>query len=292
MVELQRTVRFCINPPDARSAPIPATNADGADFGDGGKDTVPTPSSTPNGFAGVPAMRGLGRYYELDLVCQGEADPVTGYLINIKDVDRAARGAVIPLIEKAVHDTPWVEPASLMERIFALARSALRVGLVRVRWRLTPTYSVEMAAPSATSPGTHVVMRQRFDFAAAHRLHVPDLSDAENRATFGRCNNPSGHGHNYMIEPAVAFDPDGPPFTVADLERLTHEAIIDPFDHTHLNKDTAPFAETGGLNPSVENIARVFFALLKDRLARERKDVTLASMTVWETDRTSCIFSG
>jgi 6-pyruvoyl-tetrahydropterin synthase len=284
-------------------------------------------------------MHGLGRYYELEFVCRGEADSRTGYLINIKDVDRAARSAVIPLIERAVKETPWIEPASLMGELFEAARQAFgsvphdtnvpllapsrgaetavpgpsgtqtrstdvnpkmdrhqwhgpetSINLVSLRWNLTPTYSVEMEASSLS----RVVMRQRFDFAAAHRLHVPGLTDEQNRATFGRCNNPSGHGHNYRIEPAVAFDAANTtnPFTLADLERLTHLAIIEPFDHTHLNKDTAPFAESGGLNPSVENIARVFHGLLAAAIRRERPDAELVSMTVWETDRTSCTFPG
>lgn len=286
MVELRRTVRFCINPPEGGGVAFAAGNRPEIGGGSGGAPR------DANGFGGVPAMRGLGRYYELEFVCRGEADAVTGYLINIKDVDRAARAAVIPVIERAVNETPGMEPAGLMRGVVEAARRAISVEVASVLWRLTPTYSVEMGAGAMTN-SQRVVMRQRFDFAAAHRLHVPGMSEAENKATFGRCNNPSGHGHNYMIEPAVAFDPDSKvPFTVADLERLTHEAIIEPFDHTHLNKDTTPFAERGGLNPSVENIARVFFGLLKGRIGRERADVSLVSMTIWETDRTSCTFSG
>lgn len=268
MVELRRTVRFCINP-----EPAPP------DFGAGG-----------NGFGGVPSMRGLGRYYELEVRCCGDADPTTGYLINIKDIDRAVRGSVLPLIERACRETPTKQPASVLPGLFGAARSAIPARVHGLRWNLTPTYSVEMTSATPGQSDARVVMRQRFDFAAAHRLHVPSLSDEQNRSTFGRCNNPSGHGHNYMIEPAVAFDPDGPPFTVADLERLTHEAIIDPFDHKHLNKDTVPFAEAGGLNPSVENMARVFHGLLDAAIRRERTDAELRSVTVWETDRTSCTY--
>jgi 6-pyruvoyltetrahydropterin/6-carboxytetrahydropterin synthase len=281
MVELRRTVRFCINPAQGQGPPPDS----------GAIPSGPSPNgSGPNGFGGVPSMHGLGRYYELEFVCKGEADAQTGYLINIKDVDRAARSAVIPLIERAVNDTPWTDPAAIMPSLLKAARAALTVRVASLRWNLTPTYSVEMEAGSPS----RVVLRQRFDFAAAHRLHVPGLSDEQNRATFGRCNNPSGHGHNYRIEPAVAFDAANTesPFTLADLERLTHTAIIEPFDHTHLNKDTAPFAEAGGLNPSVENIARVFHGLLAAAVRRERPDAELVSMTVWETDRTSCTFPG
>lgn len=232
-------------------------------------------------------MRGLGRYYEFEAVCTGVPDPRTGYLVNIKDVDRAVRTSAVPMVERACAEEPDAEPATLMTGLFGSCAAALRVPLKALKWNLTPTYSVEMHAASPS----RVVMRQRFDLAAAHRLHVPDLGDAENRAVFGRCNNPSGHGHNYRVEPAVSFDPAGPrPFTVADLERATAEAVIEPFDHTHLNKDTAPFAEVGGLNPSVENIAKVFYERLDAALRARRPDVSLVSMTVWETDRTSCSY--
>lgn len=266
MVELRRTVRFCINPPGT---------------------STPPHGSAVNGFGGVPAMSGLGRYYEIDLSCTGEPDPRTGYLVNIKDIDRAARAAVIPIIEKACGDSPTVQPASIMPTLWRAAAHALPAPLTRLRWRLTPTYSVEMTTASAQ----RVVMRQRFDFAAAHRLHTPALSEEANRATFGRCNNPSGHGHNYAVEPAVSFDPQAPnPLTLHQLERITHDAVIDPFDHKHLNKDTPEFAELGGLNPSVENIARVFHARLTAAFAQHAPGARVESVTVWETDRTSGTF--
>jgi 6-pyruvoyltetrahydropterin/6-carboxytetrahydropterin synthase len=67
---------------------------------------------------------------------------------------------------------------------------------------------------------------------------------------------------------------------------------LDKFDHTHLNEDTQEFNQSqGGLNPSVENIAKVFYQLLAPELARAHPGTTLASMTVWETDRTSATYS-
>lgn len=147
------------------------------------------------------------------------------------------------------------------------------------------------------SPQTDtVLMRQQFDFAAAHRLHCPHLSAEANRELFGKCNNPRGHGHNYRVEPCVELNlagNDRPAFTLQDLERVTATTIIDRFDHTHLNEDTAEFnVEQGGLNPSVENIAKVCYGLLKPVLENEfgKNGVVLRSITVWETDKTSCTY--
>lgn len=239
-------------------------------------------------------MMGLGRHYELDITAQGEPDPSTGYLINIKDLDRAAHEYAIPFITRVCHDSPSTNPVDLLPQLVHELNAALqstRGQLVSVRWRLSPTYSVEMPAASTST----AILRQQFDLAAAHRLHVPSLSEQDNRATFGKCNNPAGHGHNYRLEPAVAVPVPsaGHGFTLQTLEALVQRTIIEPFDHTHLNADTDAFATVGGVNPSVENIAKVFFDRLAPAIAdASRGGAKLISMTVWETDRTSAVYEG
>lgn len=241
-------------------------------------------SASRNGFAGKPAMSGLGRYYELDVTVTGTPEPSTGYLVNIKTIDAAAHASIVPAIGTACERRPEVEPAVLLpELIGGLADSLKPHSLDRVLWRLTPTYCVEIRMGSTDS----VVIRQRFDFAAAHRLHVASLSDADNEATFGKCNNPNGHGHNYVLEPAVEVSAAAP-MRLDQLERLVEEVILDRFDHTHLNKDTPEFGEAEGVNPSVEHISRVFFELLAPPVSEAGG--RLVEMTVWETDRTSSTY--
>jgi 6-pyruvoyltetrahydropterin/6-carboxytetrahydropterin synthase len=78
-------------------------------------------------------------------------------------------------------------------------------------------------------------------------------------------------------------------FTVATLERLADEVLLERFDHKHLNEDTTEFdPRRGGVNPSVENIAAVFFNLLAPAVAQA--GATLEHLTVWETDRTSATY--
>lgn len=142
------------------------------------------------------------------------------------------------------------------------------------------------------------LLRQKFEIAAAHRLHVPSLSDEENRRLFGRCANPSGHGHNYIIEPCVEVPVGGADgrFGLVELERVTIAAIVEPFDHRNLNTDCPQFDQSrGGVNPSVENISRVFYGLLAPAIAAAGKGgsgVKLRSITVWETEKTSSTFPG
>lgn len=280
MLTLCRDVRFAINQGDS---------------------TGPAGLADINGYGGVPAMRGLGYWFAVRVWCRGEPDSATGYLINIKEVDEAVRRAVVPRIARACREAPGNDPALLMPELVQALCASLPGVCSAMRWMLTPYYSLEMASDDFST----VLLRQRFDFAASHRLHVASLSDEENRTLFGKCNNPAGHGHNYQFEPCVAVGlgahsggtgktgSSGAPFSLTDLERMAHESLIRRFDHKHLNLDTREFnTEQGGINPTVENIARVFFEILSSAMRKSGAQAELRSMTVWETDRTSATFPG
>lgn len=267
MVNLCRTIRFAV-----------------------GSSIDPTPSAKSlNGYGGHPSMRGLGAHYELIVTCGGVPDATTGYLVNIKVIDEAARRAAVPIIARAFRERPQTEPTDLIPEVARELAEALDPELIRLTWKLSPTYAVEYDMQETHS----VIIRQRFDFAASHRLHCASMSDRENRELFGKCNSPSGHGHNYQVEPAVAINIDSttakPPFTLHTLEKLTEDLVIEHFDHKHLNLDTEEFGADGE-NPSVEHIARVCF----ERLAPAIREhgATLRHVTVWETDRTSCVYPG
>lgn len=83
-----------------------------------------------------------------------------------------------------------------------------------------------------------VQLSRRYHFSAAHRLHVDALSPGENRAAFGKCNNPFGHGHNYMVEVTFAgsIDPDtGMVVDLATLDAFAASQMLAVFDHANLN---------------------------------------------------------
>ena len=224
-------------------------------------------------------MSGLGAHYELVVSCRGEIDPVQGYLINIKEIDAAVRGHAVPRIHAALGAG---DAGSTLREV---VRGLPLKGLDSVRWKLSPYYSLEVKTDAPTT----VLLRQKFDFCAAHRLHAPSLSAEENRRLYGKCNYPSGHGHNYQFEPCIeVMEPSAMP--LSELERIADEVVVQRFDHKNLNTDTAEFLDGSGLNPSVENIARVCFELLGPALARP--GARLVSVTVWESDRTSCTYPG
>jgi 6-pyruvoyltetrahydropterin/6-carboxytetrahydropterin synthase len=262
MVTLSRTVRFAVNDPAAERSP--------------GTDA--------NGYAGVPAMLGLARHYELVVACRGEPDAATGYFLDIKAIDHAARLHAIPHIARACQQRPHASPADVLSECLAPLHAALGGTLHTLRWALSPYYSLQMSPHDPHA----AFLRQRFEFAAAHRLNVPSLTAEENRRLFGKCNNPAGHGHNYVVEPCVRT-PLGPgAMSLPTLETLVRATIIDRFDHTHLNVDVPEFRDGSGLNPSVENIAKVCFDLLAPAVAA--KGASLGSVTVWETEKTSCTY--
>jgi len=265
MLTLSRTVRFAVNPP---GTPRPE-----------GRD--------PNGFGGSPAMRGLGRWYEIDVVCRGEPDARTGYLVDIKAIDQAVRSAGVPLIARACAEHPAREPGWLLPSLFDRIDEALPAPLWRLRWRLTPFYTLTMQQNDMQT----VLLQQMFEFAAAHRLHVESMTEEENWRVFGKCNNPNAHGHNYRVQPLVAVrlgERGEQRFTLADLERLVEENVIDHFDHQNLNVDVKDFEK---LVPSVEHIARVAFERLVPAIEQAAgDDARLVNVTVWETDKTASTF--
>lgn len=101
-----------------------------------------------------------------------------------------------------------------------------------------------------------IALTRRYQFPAAHVLAHPELSDAENQRTYGKCANPAGHGHNYGLEVTVTGDVDpasGRIVAREALDALVEERVIDRFSHGLLNDDPA----FGPRVPTAENIARV-----------------------------------
>lgn len=129
---------------------------------------------------------------------------------------------------------------------------------------------------------------RRVHFNAAHRLHNPERSDDWNRATFGACNNPSFHGHNYELDVTVEGEIDPATGYVMDLGRLNElvEArLLQHLDHRNLNVDVAWFST---LIPTAENIAVVCWRELAPALPA---GLTLR-LRLWETPRNYVEYEG
>ena len=106
-------------------------------------------------------------------------------------------------------------------------------------------------------------------FNAAHRLYRADWSNERNEEIFGKCNNPSFHGHNYELVVKVTGIPNPETGYVIDLKVLSDlikQEVIERFDHKNLNLDTKEFSQ---LNPTAENIAIVIHDLLRPHISGE-----------------------
>jgi len=123
---------------------------------------------------------------------------------------------------------------------------------------------------------------RRYRLSASHRLHVDAMTDAENQETYGKCNNPHGHGHNYVVEVIVGGEVDPVTGMVCDLVQLDEcvtREILDRFDHTNLNCYEG-FRE---VVPTTENFNIEIYRLLRTNF----KQAEIVSVRVEETAKNS-----
>jgi 6-pyruvoyltetrahydropterin/6-carboxytetrahydropterin synthase len=120
---------------------------------------------------------------------------------------------------------------------------------------------------------------RRYRMSSSHRLHSDKLSAEQNRAAYGKCNNPHGHGHNYIIEVLAggAVDPEtGMVVNLAVMDEAVRTRILDRFDHANLNLDPMFTRDV----PTTENLCKIVYKLLEGSLAPAR----LVHVRVEETE--------
>ena len=134
------------------------------------------------------------------------------------------------------------------------------------------------------------VITRKFHFSASHRLFNPALSDEENFKIFGKCSNPNGHGHNYILEVSVegSIDPEtGFVMDLGELKNLVENEIIGKVDHKNLNVDV-DFMK--GILPSTENIAVKFWEQIEPEINSPKRK--LFSVRIQETVNNSVEYTG
>jgi 6-pyruvoyltetrahydropterin/6-carboxytetrahydropterin synthase len=130
-------------------------------------------------------------------------------------------------------------------------------------------------------------LTRRYWFSASHRLHCDGMSEDENWATYGKCNNPHGHGHNYALEVTIAglVDPrTGMICNLADLDSFVQEKILERFDHQNLNM----LSDFHGVVPTTENLCVVVYGILE----REFRHAGVEKVRVEETMLNSFEYAG
>ncbi len=216
---------------------------------------------------------GHGHNYELIVSLSGGLDS-NGMVLNLSDVKQYIRNEITDQLDFRFLNEAWPE--------FDLTKDkgclATTEALVRIIWiRLKPYLPIVAlrlyehprlwADYLGNAMDAYVTIRTHF--AAAHRLAKTELSQKENEAIYGKCARPNGHGHNYLLDVTVRgtiHERTGMVCDLLALQRLVDDLVIEPLDHTHLNKDIPYFTNCV---PTAENIA----LYISDRLANPIKTI-------------------
>ena len=124
-------------------------------------------------------------------------------------------------------------------------------------------------------------LTRRYLFSASHRLHCNEMSAAENQAVYGKCNNPHGHGHNYVLEVSLEGQPDpvtGMVLDLKELKEILNREVVNLYDHRFLNYEVPPFDR---VVPTVENVAAEIWRRLEPCF---RGHTRLYNVRLYETE--------
>jgi 6-pyruvoyltetrahydropterin/6-carboxytetrahydropterin synthase len=242
-----------------------------------------------NSYASRPCGEGFALYFGLWVQLDGPVDADTGFVVNVVEIDRQVRAAVVPLFVARVREAfragrhmALSDVVGLLKEAWAALRGRFGGAEVsRMCLELNPFRKVAISAEDCAV----YCFSEKFEFAAMHTLWNDKFSPEKNLEMFGKCANPSGHGHNYVVEVTLERPLGGQEHQIGEFEKTVHDAFIESVDHKNLNAQVPEFAE---LNPTVENIARVAWERLHGRFSGAR----LSSVTVWENDKTYCTFRG
>jgi len=265
MHKLSRLIRFSINP------------------------FLPEDSSGFNSFVSRPAGEGLSIFFELSVMLVGEVEPATGFVVNVNDVDKEVQKYVVPIFARQIREDfrqgkhiGFFEITKLLKS--AWEQLADKFGTARLgalSLALNPFRKVRVDCEDCKMS----YFSEKFEFMATHKLWNDSFSDERNRKVFGKCANPAGHGHNYVVEVTIKNQADKGSFSIGDFERVVDGEFVKLVDHKNLNVDVPHFTKA---IPTVENIA----AFAWEKLMGKFGEAVLHCVTVWETDKTCCAYYG
>ncbi|MBD3221307.1 hypothetical protein GF314_08680 [bacterium] len=227
-------------------------------------------------YFGEAATHDRGHRYRLRVTLGGDRDPDTGLLAPLAVVEGATATLRDDLAHRHLtHEVPALKGRPTTNE--SLVRWLdVRLGDTLPIARLRLFEGPDRFAEHHPDGGTRIGLERWFD--AAHRLHSPHLDDAENHRVYGKCNNPSGHGHTYRIEATLAAPYDERSGTVGDFTALRQgmDAAVEPWHDHHLDLETDDFRD----RPSTsENILQVLWPRLGGSLRGQ-----LSRVRLWETE--------
>ena len=265
MHQLARQIRFSINP------------------------FLPDGCAGFNSYASKPCGEGFSLYFALWVKLAAEINEQTGFVVNVVDIDKSVRRLAIPIFSECFKnkyaDSQHVtldDIQQILRQVWGLIDKEFEFAkLTELALELNPFRKISINSEDCTL--AHI--SEKFEFAAMHKLWNDSFSDEKNFEVFGKCANPSGHGHNYIVEITVSKCASSENFSVSEFEKTVSQEFIQIVDHKNLNADVREFAIK---NPTIENITVLAWDKLKEKFA----GAELESVTVWESDRTSCTYCG
>jgi 6-pyruvoyltetrahydropterin/6-carboxytetrahydropterin synthase len=236
-------------------------------------------------FGAGSKFPGHGHNYVLFISLFGELD-ANGMVLNLSDVKQVIKREVTSQLDFSYLNDVWTEFQQTLPTTENIARLiwqrlAPHLPLVRVQLFEHPELWADYMGNSMEAyltTSTH--------FSAAHRLANPHLSHEENLEIYGKCARPNGHGHNYHLEVTVKGEIDQRTGMIVDLgalDQVIKDYVLEPFDHTFLNKDIPYFAE---VVPTAENIALYISNLVRSPI--QELGAKLYKVKLIESPNNSC----
>lgn len=241
-----------------------------------------------NSYSSRPPGQGLAVYLSLWVELEAQVDADTGFVVNVVEIDKVVREFVVPLFRQQItrnfqqlKHVGFSELNALLRKSWGLLDDKFEnCRLNRLTLELNPYRKITIETEDCKLTN----LSEKFEFAATHTLWNDAFSPERNNEVFGKCANPAGHGHNYIVE-VTAASTDGSEFNVGQFQQVIVDEFISIVDHKNLNVDVDEFAKT---IPTVENITTFAWSCLENKFS----SANLVSITIWESDRMYCTYSG
>jgi 6-pyruvoyltetrahydropterin/6-carboxytetrahydropterin synthase len=220
-----------------------------------------------------------GHNYVLYVSVAGGLIEENGMVVNIKTIDTILKEKILSQFDQqSINDEieAFCDKAPCLENVLRYIRAELEPNLPEnVTLTNLKLYETEDLYGELNPENDALTLTRSYEFAASHRLHADALSHEENVELFGKCNNPHGHGHNYVLEVTLGGRPSAETGMICkldELDEIVEREVVDRYDHHNLNLE---IEELKGKNPTSEVVAIEIFRRLKEKTPAELKRVRL-----------------
>lgn len=196
---------------------------------------------------------GHGHNYVLNVSIASELDPY-GMVLDLTEAKRIIQREIVDPLDFSYLNDVWPEFSKTLPTTEHIAQVVWRRLLPHLPLANVQLFETPELWADYKGNGMEAYLTVSAHFSAAHRLALSHLSDEENSEIYGKCARPNGHGHNYTVEITVKGQVDTRTGMIVDLvalKEVVNRHVIEPFDHSFLNKDVAYFSK---VVPTAENI--------------------------------------